>query len=373
MPAFEGVHDDGGTGAALVGTDGSARSGNEVRFTLGMLDEPERQRQSRAVWAPGEQGPLLVLGVARSGRSTVLATIAEQAIAGAMPVQLCRSSEPEAYWDALCGAADPAGGDPAVGERAAASRLIGPRVILFDDWDAVFARWPLEYQSAAGELLGLALRDGPRRGLIIAVAASMLGGAVQAQSALFGARLLLRQAEKSEHLRAGGRTGGWRASAPAGRGEWLGLEMQSAAPSPRAAGWPRPTAPDPLLALDDGIVLIVSTMPSRALAIVRERAASAGQPPDAVQELGAVERMSGARLLGPLVIVGDPDVWQARWGLFAELRPLATIAFHECRLSDYRTLSRLRELPPLLVRNAADSARVIAVDRDGRARRARLA
>lgn len=350
-----------------------------MRFTLGMVDEPELQRQSRAVWAPGEQGPLLVLGVARSGRSTVLATIAEQAMAGAMPVQLCGSSEPEAYWDALCEAADPAGGDPAVGASASVSRPTGPRVILFDDWDAVFARWPLEYQSAAGELLGLALRDGPRRELIIAIAASMLGGAVQTQSALFGARLLLRQAEKSEHLRAGGRSGGWRASAPAGRGEWLGLELQSAAPNPasaRAREWlrpPLPTAPEPLLALDDGIVLIISTMPSRALAIARERAASAGQPPDAVQELGAVERMPGARLVGPLVIVGDPDAWQSRWGLFAELRPLATIAFHECRLSDYRTLSRLRELPPLLVRGVADSARVIAVDRDGRARRARLA
>ena len=91
------------------------------------------------------------------------------------------------------------------------------------------------------------------------------------------------------------------------------------------------------------------------------------------QELSAVERMPGAQPDGPLVIVGDPDAWQARWGLFAELRPLATLVFHECRLSDYRTLSRSRELPPLLVRSAEEGERVIAVDRDGRARRARLA
>ncbi|WP_130504995.1 FtsK/SpoIIIE domain-containing protein [Microterricola gilva] len=373
MLALDPTQHDGRS-AVETGADGRgmARSGEGTRFVLGLVDDPGQQRQSRAVWEPGEQGPLLVLGVARSGRSTVLAAIAEQAQAAAVPVQLCGSSEPEAYWDALVSAADPAA-DPAGGNIAGADRRSEPRVILFDDWDAVFARWPIEYQGAASELLGLALRDGQRRGLIIAVAASVLGGAVQTQSALFGVRLLLRQAEKSEHLRAGGRSGGWRASAPAGRGEWLGFEMQSAAPNssaPLSPGWPRRQQVDPLLPVDDGIVLIVSTMPTRALAIARERATSAGQP-DAVQELGAVERMPGARPVGPLVIVGDPDAWQARWGLFAELRPHATIAFHECRLSDYRTLSRQRELPPLLTRGG--EARVIAVDRDGRVRRARLA
>ncbi|MET1020463.1 MAG: hypothetical protein ABWX62_10790, partial [Microterricola sp.] len=110
----------------------------------------------------------------------------------------------------------------------------------------------------------------------------------------------------------------------------------------------------------------------RALAVARERAASARRPA-AGQELGAFERMAGGLPGGPRVLVGDPDAWQARWGLFAELRPHATIAFHECRLSDYRTLSRQRELPPLLTRGGQGEARVIAVDRDGRARRARLA
>lgn len=378
MLAIDATRDDGGAEAPETRPGGRAWGANEIRFTLGLVDEPEQQRQSRAVWGPGEHGPLLVLGVARSGRSTVLASIAEQARDGGVPVQLYDSSEPEAYWDALLAAADPIAARSSAlvaGDTAAAGiGQSGPRVILFDDWDAVFARWPLEYQSAAGELLGLALREGPRRGLIIALAAGVLGGAVQTQSALFGGRLLLRQAEKGEHLRAGGRVGGWSASAPAGRGEWLGLEMQSAMPnSPGvlAPGSGHREHADPLLALDDGIVLVVSTLPSRALAIARQRAASAGRP-ELVQELSAVERMPGVQPDGPLVIVGDPDAWQARWGLFAELRPLATLAFHECRLSDYRTLSRSRELPPLLVRSAEEAERVIAVDRDGRARRARL-
>lgn len=370
MLALRPTPDGTGAGTADTERDGAARSSMGPRFALGLVDEPDQQRQSIATWAPGEQGPLLVLGVARSGRSTVLAAIAEQAGAGGVRVQLCGSSEPEAYWDALIAAADPIPADPSAG---AEDRRGGQRVLLFDDWDAVFARWPLEYQGAASELLGIALRDGRRRGLIIAVAASVLGGAVQTQSALFGARLLLRQAEKSEHLRAGGRVAGWRGSAPAGRGEWLGLEMQSAAPNapiPLAPGRQQQEA-DPLLAWG-GIVLIVSTMPSRALAIARERAASVGQP-DAVHELGEVERLPGVRPVGPLVIVGDPDAWQSRWGLFAELRPLATLAFHECRLTDFRTLARQRELPPLLERSGQGDARVIAVDRDGRVRRARLA
>ncbi|HEY9423367.1 MAG TPA: FtsK/SpoIIIE domain-containing protein, partial [Microterricola sp.] len=201
MLALNPARDDGDTGVAEARPGGRVVGAGETRFTLGLVDDPEQQRQSRAVWAPGEQGPLLVLGVARSGRSTVLATIAEQALAAAVPVQLCSSGEPEAYWDALLAAADPVAAD----RVGAAEGLAEPRVILFDDWDAVFARWPLEYQSAASELLGLALRDGPRRGLIIAIAAGVLGGAVQTQSALFGVRVLLRQAERSEQLRAGGR------------------------------------------------------------------------------------------------------------------------------------------------------------------------
>lgn len=376
MLAVDPARDDGAAEAPGA-QSGRASGAREFSFTLGLADEPEQQRQSRAIWTPGEHGPLLVLGVARSGRSTVLASVAEQARAGGVPVQLCDGSEPEAYWDALLAAADPIAAGysaPAAGDTAGEGAT-GPRVVLFDDWDAVCARWPLEYQSAANELLGLALREGPRRGLTIALAAGVLGGAVQTQSALFGVRLLLRQAEKGEHLRAGGRVGGWRASAPSGRGEWLGLEMQSASPNSPGLHAPGPSGQrehaDPLLALDDGIVLIVSTVPSRALAIARQRAASSARP-DVVHELSAVERMPGARAVGPLVIVGDPDAWQARWGLFAELRPLATLAFHECRLSDYRTLSRSRELPPLLLRSAEDAVRVIAVDRDGRARRARL-
>lgn len=78
----------------------------------------------------------------------------------------------------------------------------------------------------------------------------------------------------------------------------------------------------------------------------------------------------------PTVVIGDPDAWQARWGLFTTLRPQARLAFDGCRLADFRAFSRQRELPPLIVGAGlgatAAQIRVWAIDADGSVSRARL-
>lgn len=369
---------------ALLGTgheaDNAEATASGPVFTLGIVDEPDRQRRRRALWAPVEHGPLLILGAARSGRSSVLAALTEQARAAGCAVRHCRVEDPEGYWDALVDATDVRQSAPEAGAA--------PSLLLLDDWDAVIARWPAEYQAEASEMLGIALRDGPRAGRTIVVAAHGLSGALQHHRALFDATLLLRQSEKGEHLRAGGRAATWRENAPAGRGEWRGLELQCAGPRvagrtaervpasetglPGRAGLAERAGADGALALGPGVLLVVSSLPSRVLPGLRALAASAG-PLDVtlveLHDLPMPPAVPGGG--GALVIVGDPDAWQARWGLFAELRPRSRLLFHECRLADFRTLARLRELPPLLA-GRDGAARGIEIDQEGRAQRVRL-
>ncbi|PPL19339.1 FtsK/SpoIIIE domain-containing protein [Microterricola pindariensis] len=372
--------------AALLGAESGPVAGTAAgtAFTLGIVDEPERQRRRPALWAPAEHGPLLVLGVARSGRSSVLWALAEQASAVGWAVQRCGTEDPEGYWDALISATEPW---PSAGAK---------RLLLLDDWDAVLARWPAEYQAEAGEMLGIALREGARTGRSIALASRGVSGALQTHRALFDATVLLRQAERGEHLRAGGKAATWRESAPAGRGEWRGLELQCAGPGESGAA--AEARPDEPLELGQELLLVVSSAPARVLPALRALVASAGPtgarsvggglgagdgagdgpwdgPWDgsagSVVELGELDLLAAGPGEGVRVIVGDPDAWQARWGLFAGLRPRARLLFHECRLADFRTLARLRELPPLLARRDG-ALRAILIDPEGRAQRVRI-
>src|SRR5690606_16211245 len=45
-------------------------------------------------------------------------------------------------------------------------------------------------------------------------------------------------------------------------------------------------------------------------------------------------------------IVGDPEQWQSRWGAITALRSTADVVFHGCSITEFRALSRSRELPP---------------------------
>lgn len=56
----------------------------------------------------------------------------------------------------------------------------------------------------------------------------------------------------------------------------------------------------------------------------------------------------GLDLPGSVVLIGDTDDWQAQWALFAALRQSADLVLDGCTVSDYRALTKRRELPPLL-------------------------
>ena len=50
----------------------------------------------------------------------------------------------------------------------------------------------------------------------------------------------------------------------------------------------------------------------------------------------------------PIVVLGDPDAWQAEWALLGRARREWPIVLHAATLADHRALTRSRELPPPL-------------------------
>ena len=66
-----------------------------------------------------------------------------------------------------------------------------------------------------------------------------------------------------------------------------------------------------------------------------------------VRNLGDAPPVGVLQAEGPRgILLGDPDEWNASWVLLSALRPRVPMLFHACSLTEYRTLSRQRELPP---------------------------
>ena len=103
--------------ASLLGQGGAGD------IVLGIVDEPERQRQSPALLSAADRG-MLVVGAAGSGTSTILDVVAAQARGSAVRVP----ADAEAAWDTVSGLADhpPGRGD----------------VLLLDDLDALAGALP---------------------------------------------------------------------------------------------------------------------------------------------------------------------------------------------------------------------------------------
>lgn len=272
---------------------------------FGLVDVPEQQRRTVARWDPVADGHILVLGTAGSGKSTALAALA--------PSGVVVSAQPAAAWDALI--------DP------------GEGLLVLDDVDSLLARFAPEYRAAFAERLSGLLRDGPGRGIRLALAAQRVSGELQALLGLVPARLYLRHATRQDVLMAGGEATDYRAGLPPGGGSWRGRRVQvvRAAPLPdqAQAASERECAPGPLAIVSPRASALVARLPGRVVALA--------DAPDVV----AVAR-TGATL------IGDVDEWQSRWGAIASLRGIADVVLEGCSTADYRAITRSRELPPPL-------------------------
>lgn len=85
---------------------------------------------------------------------------------------------------------------------------------------------------------------------------------------------------------------------------------------------------------------VVATTRAAALA---SRLAHAGRLVRGIESLGT----SPGDLSG-VVVVGDVEEWQSRWGLLSSLRASCEVLFDGCAIADFRSLTRSRVIPPPL-------------------------
>ena len=308
--------------------------GSDYRVSFGLIDLPHEQRRGIAGWDPLRDGHILVLGSARSGKSTALAALA----AGGFLVP----SDVPGAWDAI-----------------AALDVSRDLVVAVDDLDSLLARFPAEYRDAFVERLSRLLRDGPARGIYLVLAAQRLTVDVNPLASIVPARLMLRHANKSEFVLAGGDGAGFDGTLPPGGGTWHGTRTQVVSDPDRlhAGAAETPAIPSPLRPW--------ALVSSRSSAIGTQLAAAGLE---VLQLAMLVPGEWESTLRSGHVIVGDVEEWQSRWGLLPTLRPIAEIIFDRCTIADYRSLTRSRELPPPL----AGLMDAVWLESDGAVQRAQL-
>jgi len=334
---------------------------------VGVADLPELQQRALLRFGAGD-APLLVLGAARSGKSSALRALA--AASGLETVST--GADRERAWDVVEAALDrcdePEAGVPGI-------------LLAIDDADAVCSRLGEEYAMAWCDRLARVLRDGPAAGVHTVIAAQRPSGPLRAVLALVNETVLLRQASKQDHVLAGAPAELWDGGLAAGAGVWRGRRVQFLAPPPRLEtvdGRPVDAGAEfaarvPLVPARGTATLLVTHAPGRAIS----RARAAGLPPEAVVDLsmlspgspGPEELLADARLATGVLVVGDPDAWLGRWHLYAALRAGHPLVFAGCDASDVRALTRSRSLPPPL---APGGGSAWLLEPEGRMRRCRL-
>lgn len=316
---------------------------------IGLADLPAEQRQDTAVWRPEADGSLLVIGTARTGKSTLLDTIESEAVRLEVAVERV-GADTELAWDVVHRFVD---------GLSARTSTSPETLLLLDGLDSLLARIDPDDASELRDGVLTLLRDGPRRSLHLVVTVQRLAGPTGALGGFVGSTVLLGTANRQEHVLAGGEGASWVESRPPGSALWRGTAVQLCAPERRPAA-PRHAASRTVELIDwrsSAVTLVVSSSPARRVEEIR--AANAAEPEllpvhvaalaDATVGRVPVEQVRQRRD-GAVVIVGDSEQWQMHWSLLASLRETARIVVDGCSPADFRAVTRIRARPPLLDR-----------------------
>lgn len=310
-----------------------------VAFAL--VDLPREQRRGTAVYDPTQDGHLVVLGASRSGKSNLLALIAQSGVnAVLVPGAI------DAAWDVLV----------SLGERlhhGAGAQQLPDLLVLIDDVDSLASRFTGEYRQVFVELLCTVLRDGPGFGIHVALAAQRLSGDLQPLVSLIPSRVMLRHTSRQDYVIAGAEGAQFVPSLPAGGGHWRGDRIQIA----RAREHKDPQQAGLEVALSPGLAIALISHQSHLLL---RRIPGAVALSDAAADLSA-------RLVPGTVVVGDVDEWQSKWGALNVARAHSEVVFDQCSTADFRALTRSRALPPPLT-----SGQCWRLGEDGSVSRTRL-
>lgn len=326
------------------------------RVLLGLVDDPERQRQPVASVGASDRA-LLVLGGPGSGVSNVLDLVEAQARDAAMRVP----AHPERMWDAVAALHDEL---PRPGS-----------MVLIDDLDAVTLRLPPEYAHAVLERVEALVRRAGDAGVLVVAGAHRVTGPVSRAAELFARRLVLPYATRVDHAAAGGDPSAFDPSAPPGRGrlEGRGVQIALAPVAPRV-----PAAADRLwipTARLTGLVARRSPAGRRALAAWEE---------DGVRALGVDAYVAdpAPTAEGRVVVVGEPDDWQRHWRLLADVRGDHDLVVDTSCAAELRVLAGFRGVPPYcepgaarawLISAGADPVRIVLPGADVRPNRRSVA
>jgi S-DNA-T family DNA segregation ATPase FtsK/SpoIIIE len=303
------------------------------RPVIGLVDEPDHQRQRSARLEQDDAG-LLVLGGPGSGRTTALAALAAQTPGRWLP------TDAEGLWDALCELDE-----------------AGDALVLLDDLDAALAGLPPDYAAAALAMIERSCRSARADGRRFAISSGRIMGPLARIADLLPRRVLLRMPGKIDHLGAGGAPELFDPQAPAGRGVLDGRVIQVPwvdAPPPATHG----TQPPAYLPDTRSVgVVIRDGMQARRVA-----AALATGGCDVVG-IADADRVTGAAR----AIVADPELWQRSWTVLQAVRARGDLLVDADCAAEYRMLTGDRALPPFcapgrgrawLVREGAAPVRV---------------
>ena len=383
--------DDLGSSIPLTALD---QIGDGIPFAL--VDLPEQQRQETGYYVPMRSGSLLVIGAQGSGKTELFATL------GSAPGVEALSTDTDAAWDAVEGA---------LGRVRAG--IVGPRVVLADDLDALVGRFTEEYQPTFVDRLVELARGGSAVGLQLGFSVRRIPPALQTLAALCDERIILRLGSRQDHLMAGGTSAGFVADASPGAGEWRGRRIQVAlrtvqqleSPGELSGETPAksrvgrtPTAGEFELAGYPSVIIVTTRVAelTRRLRAINPpigdvRLLTSTTSREGAHEVGAGfvgaglvgADFVGAGLVGagfvgavevvsapsPTIIVGDPDGWQANRVLLGAARAGGLVVIDRCSVSEFRVISGGRSLPPP-IRIGADHC--WAIEPDGSVRRMRV-
>jgi S-DNA-T family DNA segregation ATPase FtsK/SpoIIIE len=317
-----------------------------TELPVGLADRPELQAQPVAVWSPHVHGHMLVIGQSRSGKSSAVRAIREAVLVSDSQADVVAPASPEAAWDAVTDAL----------ALVLSTRESARQYILLDDLDALLTRLSVDHQAEFADRLVQLLREGPARGIFCAISVHRVTSPLQQCAVLMGSRLVLSVASRQDHVMAGGDPQHFSARLSPGLGSWQGAKVQ--------VGWSENTF-DPAEPRLEGFspaesFAVVSTSPRSFVARLSRWSEGSGTvfdvialasadvpnfPMPASRDSQDLSIATGAR---PCVLIGDPETWHSQWGSLASVRSRGIVVFDGCSVSDFRALTRERNVPPPL-------------------------
>lgn len=304
-----------------------APRGGDDTLLIGLADEPHLQRQEPVGIARRARG-LCVIGTSGSGVTTALRTVAAQLDSVDAWID---AGDLERAWDDL--------------NRAAVSRR---GAVVVDDADALLAALAPEYAHAAvGLLETIARASGEDRQFLLGL--ERLTGPLARVADLVPYRLLLRHAQRADHLAGGGTPSHHDPGAPPGRGRLGETLVQvfrvETAPDVSAVPHPSPWRPPAGLTC-----WVTRATPDAEHIQERWRAFDVViRSPDEVLRTGELPTIEPGLAM---VVRAEPEQWQRFWGAMTTLRATGPLLVDPSCAGEYRVLTGRRELPPLCLPGA---------------------